>query len=430
MITKYVHIIQTQNIEISYESLDDAFGIQDRIAELFYERIQPKMDTMFDELFGKDHIAYIERLEIDCGVLPKKNWEEEWVDVTLRKLKEQLRQADIKKKTISDISEIFYFYLQHGSLPWNSRIKSTLQLEQELVIDHSFILSLREIINQWPVASKRLAYKFSAGFRKKLSQHFIEQSGTKTRIIKELIRQLDEQKIKQEIVDEAVLQILCSPIEFEDEKLAEIVLLKILQQAPGNDQAIAEEIKKSRPKTMEEKSDKKNHSLTKENDIVYINNAGLVILHPFLPQFFEQLQFCQQGKWKDESMQQQAAIILEYIATGIEEPEEFNLSLPKIICGIIPETVTTVDGFITDEIKETCEELLRQIITHWSALKNTGTVAFRHTFLQRNGKLSTVNDGWLLQVEQQGVDILLDSLPWGIGTIKLPWMKEIIYTEW
>jgi hypothetical protein len=50
--------------------------------------------------------------------------------------------------------------------------------------------------------------------------------------------------------------------------------------------------------------------------------------------------------------------------------------------------------------------------------------------LQRAGKLSRVDDGWLLQIEQKGVDVLLSYLPWGIGLIKLPWMTELLYVEW
>jgi len=44
--------------------------------------------------------------------------------------------------------------------------------------------------------------------------------------------------------------------------------------------------------------------------------------------------------------------------------------------------------------------------------------------------LTEVDNGWLLQVEQKPVDVLVNHLPWGIGTIRLPWMQEILYTEW
>jgi hypothetical protein len=63
-------------------------------------------------------------------------------------------------------------------------------------------------------------------------------------------------------------------------------------------------------------------------------------------------------------------------------------------------------------------------------LKNTGREALRETFLQRLGKLSPTDHGWLLQVEQKAVDFLLNRLPWGIGVIKLPWMDEKIFVEW
>lgn len=81
-------------------------------------------------------------------------------------------------------------------------------------------------------------------------------------------------------------------------------------------------------------------------------------------------------------------------------------------------------------VKEECELLLQELIHHWSILKNTSITGLRETFLQRNGKISPVDKGWLLNVEQKGVDVLLNSLPWGIGVIKLPWNATTIFVEW
>ena len=55
----------------------------------------------------------------------------------------------------------------------------------------------------------------------------------------------------------------------------------------------------------------------------------------------------------------------------------------------------------------------------------------RGTFLVRPGKLFRRDSGDdVLQVEGRSFDILLDRLPWGIGTIQLPWMKRILWVEW
>ncbi|MEO1401775.1 MAG: contractile injection system tape measure protein [Cyanobacteria bacterium J06635_1] len=40
------------------------------------------------------------------------------------------------------------------------------------------------------------------------------------------------------------------------------------------------------------------------------------------------------------------------------------------------------------------------------------------------------NDHWLLQIERETYDILLDQLPWSIRVVKLPWMPKLLYVEW
>jgi len=75
--------------------------------------------------------------------------------------------------------------------------------------------------------------------------------------------------------------------------------------------------------------------------------------------------------------------------------------------------------------------LLQAVIGHWDALRNTTPDGLRGTFLTRPGKLSQRPDGdYLLQVESQSFDILLERLPWGIGVVKLPWMERMLWVEW
>ena len=84
---KRSHIVQRQTIEVSFPGLDDGVGTQDRLAEIFYTRIQPKMNLLFDEIANDRYVLSLDKLEIDCGVLSAKNWENEFVEVTLRRLK-------------------------------------------------------------------------------------------------------------------------------------------------------------------------------------------------------------------------------------------------------------------------------------------------------------------------------------------------------
>jgi hypothetical protein len=167
---------------------------------------------------------------------------------------------------------------------------------------------------------------------------------------------------------------------------------------------------------------------TDEIEGLYLDNAGLVILHPFLPMFFEALGISKYGVLLQP---ERALALLHFLATGHEHPPEYDLVLPKICCGVSLETPVEMNLVLTQEEKEEAEALLNAVIRHWESLGDSSPDALRGTFLCRQGKISRRNDtNWLLQVERQSFDILLDRLPWGIGLIKLPWMQETLWVEW
>ena len=84
------HIIQKQFLEVEMQDPPDAFVFRNRLGELYYERILPGLEKMFDEIGTKNKLIRKEFLEIDVGVIPSKNWEELFVDKVLRKMKESL----------------------------------------------------------------------------------------------------------------------------------------------------------------------------------------------------------------------------------------------------------------------------------------------------------------------------------------------------
>jgi hypothetical protein len=161
---------------------------------------------------------------------------------------------------------------------------------------------------------------------------------------------------------------------------------------------------------------------------IYIENAGLILLHPFLPQFFKALGLADE----DRLLQPERAIcLLHFMISGQTVAPEYELILSKILCNIPLETPIESDMALTDAEKAEAEALLEAVIQHWDALRNTSIDGLRGTFLLRLGKLSLRDDGdWLLQVESKTVDILLNQLPWGISMIQLPWMQRMLWVEW
>lgn len=161
---------------------------------------------------------------------------------------------------------------------------------------------------------------------------------------------------------------------------------------------------------------------------IYVDDAGLVILHPFLQMFFEGLGIARDGALLQPG---RALHLLHYLATGQSPAPEYALTLPKILCNIPLEEPVELDIALTDREKEESIVLLQAAIRWWDALGNTSPDALRGTFLCRPGKLSVRDDGdWLLQVERQGFDVLLDRLPWGISALKLAWMEGMVWVEW
>ncbi len=168
----------------------------------------------------------------------------------------------------------------------------------------------------------------------------------------------------------------------------------------------------------------------KVDDMQYVINSGIVLLHPFLEMYFVELNLLLDKVFISDDACKRAVLLLHYLATAETEVAEFNLFLQKIICGLSTEETLPANIEITSKEKEESEKLLQSVINYWSPLKHTSLETLRSTFLQREGRLETKENGWLLTVEQKTIDILLDKLPWGFSTIRLPWMKDMISIDW
>lgn len=425
------HIIQKQFIEIEFRNSDDPIGLQNRIAEVFYEKLQPGIEKLFDEMVGQKYFVEVDRLEIDAGQISKKNWEQELVDNTLRKLKTELSVLD-KKEIIQpdDLSDpafqSFLFFLENGFFPWNNRFDSIVELERALIFNSNLIEKLKALIRKSDQASKRIVYQFSKHFRSEVIDLF---SSGRINILRTLItirEDMEQLLIDGNIIDSGIIKAFA----FNEN---ELVVQRFLNYLHNNVQEeikpVLNEINKSLEKVIKEDVNEE-IKIEARTESIYIHNSGVIILHPFLPGLFEQLGLLNDQKWIDKQCQHKASAILSFLATGLDDFPEFDLPLNKILCGIVLDDVIIPQDELSEEIKSECENLLNETIKHWNVLKNTSNEALRETFLIRNGKLSMVDNGWLMQVEQKSVDILLSHLPWGIGLIKLPWMNEMLHVEW
>jgi hypothetical protein len=166
-------------------------------------------------------------------------------------------------------------------------------------------------------------------------------------------------------------------------------------------------------------------------EIFSVENAGLILLSPFLERFFGVLGLYLHGEFIHQAAKERALGLTHYLVTGKPECEEHLLPLNKVMLDW-PLNKTINKEFIPDEKEsEECIELLRSVISHWGILKNTSVEGLREAFLLRKGRLEKEkNQGWILRVERKPHDLLLDLLPWSVGIIKLPWMNTFISTVW
>jgi len=163
---------------------------------------------------------------------------------------------------------------------------------------------------------------------------------------------------------------------------------------------------------------------------IFIQHAGLVLLHPFFHSFFKRLNLVEEGHFLNLDAQQRSMHLLHFLATGEQMPEEHMLVIAKVLCAYpIYQPVEKEIEISTAEMSEV-DNLLEAAIEQWTILQTTSAEGFRQGFLQRMGKLYRKGDKLYLQVEAASIDMLLDYLPWNLSMIKLPWMKEILRVEW
>ena len=176
-----------------------------------------------------------------------------------------------------------------------------------------------------------------------------------------------------------------------------------------------------------------NRKDTIETGEFFINNAGLVMLHPFLAQLFEELKLTIKKVFADETACMKAVLLTRFMATGNVDAEDHELVLEKIICGLPPGEPILCDIDLLENERKEALDLLGQIIGLWkqNGVQVNGTIeGFQQAFLQRQGKLTQKNNDWRLQVQQLSYDMVLSSLPWSISMVKTPWMKGMLWIEW
>jgi hypothetical protein len=106
------------------------------------------------------------------------------------------------------------------------------------------------------------------------------------------------------------------------------------------------------------------------------------------------------------------------------------LPLNKLLCGLALTAVFDMNAPLSTAEIEECTDLLQATIAQAPILRQMSAHGFRETFLQREGVLRSRDGGWLLQVEKETYDVVLERFPWNWEWVKLPWMETALRVEW
>jgi len=169
-----------------------------------------------------------------------------------------------------------------------------------------------------------------------------------------------------------------------------------------------------------------------DEDSRTVTTAGLCLIWPFLPRFFARLKLLNDGEsaFAGEAERHRAVLLLHHVATGELEAADFALVLPKVLCGLPPHVPHHGLEPITDDEADEARRLLEAAIAHADCLGDISPDGFRASFLNRDGILTTRDGAWLLRVERQTADVLLDRLPWTTQWVRQPWMQAAMRVEW
>jgi hypothetical protein len=167
---------------------------------------------------------------------------------------------------------------------------------------------------------------------------------------------------------------------------------------------------------------------------VYVDNAGLVLLHPFLSSLFEELGWVDGIGFIQEHLHQRAVLLTQYLVHPSDIFPEYQLRLNKLLCGYpidAPLPLSPDEDAAREH--EKAAQLLQTVLRQWTLNgqpANSTIQGLRESWLSRRGKLIRREHYWVLQVEQKAFDVILNSLTWNTRMIQLPWMQEVLWVEW
>lgn len=427
------HIIKKQVISLAINKKSGVFRMQQAMSAHYRNKVLPVLENIFNELSHDDEMIHIDHLEINLGEVSEDEINrDDWGEDIRSTIKEQLyaqigqarerKQIDHEAKAIG-ICRQWLFYMQNGYLPWNTLQVNEAwynQVLEALAADYNSVTELRGIIKQQPAVSHRIVWQHSEKFLIQLVTILAPEDRPG---LAKVINGLQQMFSRSGEPAPTGTQESAYKVKLWER----LIFLSAGLEKGLTPKRLVEEVRKINDITIGS-GELRVESIDEEG--LFVQYAGIVLIHPFLSTLFKRLQWVKEGKFEDDQSKQKALHLLHYAATGREEAEEYELVVPKILCNWPLAMPIERDVELNKNELDETDRMLIAVIEQWPVLQNTSADGLREGFLQRKGKYFKRNDKRYLQIESASIDVLLDQLPWNMGIIKLPWMKDMLWVEW
>lgn len=164
---------------------------------------------------------------------------------------------------------------------------------------------------------------------------------------------------------------------------------------------------------------------------LFISDAGLVLIHPFIRRFFENLKLVdREGRFVSGVARVHAVHLLRHVTGYDDEHLGHRLLLEKVLCGLPADYLVPEEWEVTPGEEEEIQGMLAALMSYWPSLRKSSVVALQRGFLQRPGSIGMQDGSILVRVEGSAIDILMEDLPWETSFILLSWLDKPILVEW
>lgn len=439
------HHIDSIKVQLRLSSEELALEWQDRFREMLKQEVLPALDTLFDRYSDPGISLQIDRLRIDLGKLPAGASAKTVARQLLEALEEQLRHFNREQKGVTKTPvalrrlEVLRHFFRFGTLPAGRKWKAGLAAEVEAVTKNepeAWWNMIKELVENHPMAIRRIVHQLPLTVTVRwLTDHLPSAWDKQFRALFPALAAGEQRMLLLELF----LRLL-SGEPFAERQLIEALSdwFRTLSERRRRELRLKELFPSRILEQMAERDLESDSSAAEPEAPLHLNgepllvpNAGVVLLHPFLPTLFAAVGLTNQnGSFKGEQQQFQAVYLLHFLATGTSEAAEYELPFQKVLCGLAAESFVPVDMPLTEAMTAEADTLLKAVVGHWKALGSTSPDGLREGFLQRTGQLTRSDGADHLRMESKTLDILLGKLPWAISLVQLPWMRNSMQVDW